>query len=178
MLGDGITIEEFERLPQVLAQDHELIDGKLVDVSERTGYHNVLRDHLLVLLYDHVHERRLGLIITEQDFDFDGNAHGPDLSLVGPAKLGLLNRDLRVQRLVPDLAVEIVAANDLFIDVLRKIRRYRRCGTQEVWLLCPATCEAFVFSEDRQTILSEDQRFESKLIPGISIPLRDLFVLD
>jgi len=30
----GLTIEEFEQLPNALARNHELVDGRLVDVSE------------------------------------------------------------------------------------------------------------------------------------------------
>jgi hypothetical protein len=33
----GLTIEDFERLPHVLARNHELVDGELVDVSGNTG---------------------------------------------------------------------------------------------------------------------------------------------
>jgi hypothetical protein len=47
---DGLTIEDFERLPDALARNHELVDGELVDVSGNTGEHNGLRDMLIVLL--------------------------------------------------------------------------------------------------------------------------------
>jgi hypothetical protein len=40
----GLTIEEFEQLPDALAHNHELVDGELVDVSGNTGGHNSLRD--------------------------------------------------------------------------------------------------------------------------------------
>ncbi len=39
----GITIEEFELLPDSLAHNHELVDGELVDVSGKTLYHNFLQ---------------------------------------------------------------------------------------------------------------------------------------
>jgi hypothetical protein len=29
----GLTIDDFERLPEALAHNHELVDGELVDVS-------------------------------------------------------------------------------------------------------------------------------------------------
>jgi hypothetical protein len=49
-IASGITIEEFERLPDALAHYYELVDGELVDVSGNTAGHNMLRDCLLVLL--------------------------------------------------------------------------------------------------------------------------------
>ena len=56
----GITIEEFERLPDALAHNHELVNGGLVDVSGNTEYHNSLRDLLVRLLAGHVEELRIG----------------------------------------------------------------------------------------------------------------------
>ena len=81
-ISTGLTIEDFERLPDVLAHNHELVDGELVDVSGNTGYHNRLRD-LLVMLLRPVVEPALGMIISEQEFDFGGNAYGPDVSFIG-----------------------------------------------------------------------------------------------
>src|SRR5713101_5269640 len=147
----GITIEEFERLPHALAHNHELVDGELVDVSGNTMYHNRLRD-LLVRLLSPVVEPALGMIISEQEFDFDGNAHGPDVSFIGAPKLHLIDRKRRVQLFVPDLAIEIVSENDKFKALMQKAARYRKCGTKEVWVFSPDTREAFVFSEDRKII--------------------------
>jgi Uma2 family endonuclease len=41
---------------------------------------------------------------------------------------------LRVQRFVPDLAIEIVSPDDMFEELATKAQRYRACGTQEVWM--------------------------------------------
>ena len=174
-VANGITIEEFERLPDALARNHELVDGELVDVSGNTLQHNLLRDFLVTLLGPLVKRQKLGVIISEQEFEFDGNAHGPDIALIGAANLHLLDRKRRVQPFVPDLAIEIVSENDKFKSLMAKATRYRKCGTKEVWVLSPDTREAFVLSEDRKVILDDDALFESKLIPGFSIHLAELF---
>lgn len=171
----GITIEEFERLPDALAHNHELVNGGLVDVSGNTEYHNSLRDLLVRLLAGHVEELKIGKIVSEQEYDFGGNAHGPDVSFIGSAQLHLIHRKRRVQLFVPDLAIEIVSENDKFKSLMEKAARYRKCGAKEVWVLSPDTHQAFVQSEDRKSILDDDQMFESKLIPGFSIRLFDLF---
>jgi Uma2 family endonuclease len=171
----GITIEEFERLPDTLARNHELVNGELVDVSGNTAYHNSLRDLLVELLSPYIRERKLGKIISEQEYDFSGNAHGPDVTFIGAAKMHLIDSRRRVQRFVPELAIEIVSENDKFKDLMEKAARYRQSGTAEVWVLSPETREAFVKSDDRQAILAADQMFESKLIPGFAIRLGELF---
>jgi Uma2 family endonuclease len=147
----GITIEEFELLPDALAKNDELVNGKLVDISGNTPLHNFLRDHLIAVLLPAV-EPACGMVICEQDFDFAGNVHGPDVAFIGPAKLHLIDRDRRVQPFVPDLAIEIVSKNDTFDFLMQKAVRYRHCGTREVWVLAPKTRQSFVLSDERQSI--------------------------
>ena len=174
-IATGITIEEFERLPNALAHNHELVDGELVDVSGNTPRHNRLRDRLVTLLIALVEGQKIGMIISEQEYNFDGNAHGPDVTFIGAAKVHRIDPNRRVQLFVPDLAIEIVSGNDTFKGLMQKAVRYRNCGTKEVWVLSQDTRQAFVLSEDRQAILSDDQMFESNLIPGFAIRLADLF---
>jgi Uma2 family endonuclease len=171
----GITIEEFEQLPAALARNHELVDGELVDVSGNTPSHNMLRDFLVAELIPLVTGQKLGLIISEQEFDFGGNAHGPDVAFISAAKVHLLDRKKRVQKFVPDLAIEIESANDTFKSLVGKAARYRKNGTTEVWVLSPDTRNAFVLSDERKVILDDDQMFESKLLPGFAIRLSELF---
>ena len=124
-----LTIEDFEKLPDEAVKHRELIDGELVDVSGNNLGHNLLRDLLVRLLAPLVEKQKLGKIIAEQEYDFEGNVHGPDVSFVSTAKMPLLDRKRRVQRLVPDLAIEIESPNDTFISLTRKAQRYRSCGT-------------------------------------------------
>src|SRR5690242_11823984 len=97
-----LTIDDFERLPAEMAENHELVNGELVDVSGNDPEHNWLRDFLARLMYPIVSNAGLGRVITEQEFDFQGDAHGPDLSFFGNEKVALVDRRKRVQRFVPD----------------------------------------------------------------------------
>ena len=69
-LVSPLTIDDFEKLPDELALNHELEDGKLVDVSGNTLIHNWLRDAFISLLRDYVKKNGLGEIVSEQEFDF------------------------------------------------------------------------------------------------------------
>jgi Uma2 family endonuclease len=171
----GLTIEDFEKLPDTLARNHELVDGELVDVSGNTLGHNRLRDRLIQLLGAAVKRRKLGEMIAEQEYDFDGNAHGPDVTFVSRERLDGLDPKRRVQLCVPDLAIEIVSQNDTYAALMKKARRYRKCGTKEVWIFDIKGREAHVFSDHQRAILDENQKFQSELIPGFSIRLGDLF---
>lgn len=174
-LVSPLTIDDFEKLPHEQAYYHELVDGELVDVSGNTYDHNCLRDLLGRLLASHVMERNLGKVVTEQEYEFQGNAHGPDVTFFGPDKVKLLDRRKRVQRFVPDLAIEIVSENDPFVKLVKKVSRYRQCGTKEAWILDIDSRRAFVFSEHGDANLDENGAFQTSLIPGFSIRLGDLF---
>ena len=76
----SLTIDAFERLPAAVVENHELVDGELIDVSGNTPRHNLLRDRLLSLLLRWASDRGAGTVIAEQEFDFSCNAFGPDLS--------------------------------------------------------------------------------------------------
>ncbi len=170
-----LTIEDFEKLPNEAVKHRELVDGELVDVSGNNLGHNRLRDLLVRLLAPLVEQQKLGEIISEQEYDFDGNAHGPDVSFVSASQLPLLDRKRRVQRLVPELAIEIESPNDTFLSLNRKAQRYRGCGTREVWLLSIEGRQAYFYSEKQNVILDQNGEFRSELIPGFSIRLGTLF---
>ena len=173
----GLTIEDFEQLPDGLAHNKELVDGELVDVSGNTGGNNTLRDALTAMLYPYVRQHKLGRVIAEQEFEFGENAHGPDISFFGPSKAESFDQELRVQRFVPDLAIEIASKNERFDSLLTKVLRYRQYGTREVWIISIKTRQAFVYSEGPPAILFESHDFQSPLIPGFSIRLSELFAM-
>src|SRR6202011_3951438 len=114
-------------------------------------------------------QHRLGRVLPEQEFEFGENVHGPDISFFGLSKGELFDGNLRVQRFVPDLAVEIASQNEKFDALLTKVLRYRRFGTREVWIFSIPTRQAFVYSEGPPVILSDGHDFQSPLIPGFSI---------
>jgi len=174
-LVSPLTIDDFEKLPHDLAYYHELVDGELVDVSGNTIDHHYLRDLLIIIFSSYVEEHKLGRVVGEQEYQFGQNAHGPDVTFFGPDKAKLVDRKLRVQRFVPDLAIEIVSENDTFKKLVKKVDRYRQCGTKEAWIFDIDSRRAFLFSDARDANLYENGIFESTLIPGISIRLGDLF---
>ena len=173
----GLTIEDFESLPAALAKNHELVDGELVDVSGNTLGHNCLRGELYSCLNAYVDKRGLGMVISEQDFDFDGNAHGPDVSNIGSSKMALIERDRRVQSFVPDLAIEIVRPDDGFEALVAKVLRYVRYGTREVFVFSLLNRQVYRYTETGGQILAETDDFRPETIPGFSIRIADLFAL-
>ena len=172
----ALTIEDFEKLPAEQVKNCELVDGELVPLSGNTFNHNVLRDRLTRTLNSPA--REAGVVVSEQEYDFEGNAHAPDISFFGNPKRGLVGPNKRVQRFVPDLAIEIISQSDGFADLLGKKNRYRRCGVAEVWIISQTTHEVFVYSARGDRILSGDAELSTELIPGFRLTIGELFAGD
>jgi Uma2 family endonuclease len=171
----SLTIDDFERLPADAVQQRELVDGELIDVSGNTPRHNKIRDRLLSRLMAWAEAQAAGEVISEQEYDFLGNAHGPDVSFFGPEKQVLLDLDKRVQRFVPDLAIEVASASDTYDSLLRKKERYRRAGTTEVWLISAENAEIAIYGPDRDRILRAGDTLSSEVLPAFAIAVNDLF---
>ncbi|MDQ2899326.1 MAG: Uma2 family endonuclease [Acidobacteriota bacterium] len=76
----GLTIEDFEKLPDALAYNHELVDGELIDVSGNVLEHNCLRELLVVLLLPFVEQRKLGKICPSRSTTSVGMRMGRTLA--------------------------------------------------------------------------------------------------
>ena len=170
-----LTIDDFERLPDEVAKNKELVDGELVDVSGNTPLHNLLRDYLLSAMLLWVQETHLGTVIAEQEYDFDGNAYGPDVSFFGNSKRPSLDLHKRVQRFVPDLAVEIPSSNDTHASIMRKKKRYLNAGTQEVWIVSTESEDITVYTRETTRVYSGSDIISTDLLPGWSLSVKDLF---
>ena len=71
-LVSPLTIDDCERLPDELAINHELEDGKLVDVSGDIANHHSLRDELIMMLLPYVTKHELGRVICGKTTILEG----------------------------------------------------------------------------------------------------------
>lgn len=145
-LTDPLTADDFERLPDALALNRELLDGRLIDVGGNTYRQHSLRDAVICMLRQNAEESGFGMVISGQAYNFGGDVLAPDVSFFRSEKIPLAQWRRRVQRFVPDLAIEIVSQNDTFARLTQKADRYRKSGTQEVWTLDIDFRRAFLFS--------------------------------
>ncbi len=174
-VATGLTIEEYEALPEALARNHELVKGELVEVSGNTVSHNELRGLLEHVLRLHVEKNHLGgKVLSEQEYDLgEETTHAPDVSYFSKAKLTLCKRDRRVQLFVPDFVIEIASSNDRFGALAEKMQRYLAAGIKEAWLFWPSMRAAFYVVPGRQPEAVE--QFQPAALPGFSAPIHELF---
>jgi len=170
-----LTFDDYERLPSEIAESHELVDGELIPVSGNTPIHNRLRARSCRTLGDFVTEHQLGMVIDEQEFDFLGAGHAPDVSFFGNDKVPLLDYHKRVQRFVPDLAIEIESESDTGAALVRKKNRYLRAGVREVWLISTEGREIRVYTQTGSRLLTGADVITTELLPGLSTTIDELF---
>src|SRR6266436_721238 len=93
-----LTVEHLERLPETCDVSYELDQGELVEVSSATYLHNRIRDRLVHRVMTHLETRKdASEVVAEQWFRLsEDTVRAPDVALVAPSQLVLLERERRV----------------------------------------------------------------------------------
>ena len=77
---------------------------------------------------------------------------------------------------VPDLCVEVISANDSYIDVDAKVERYLADGVRVVWVFNPRQKSIAIHTPDSIRRLSEDDALDGgEVLPSFSVPVGTLF---
>lgn len=78
----------------------------------------------------------------------------------------------------PDLAVEVKSPSDTKRQLRLKAEDYLRFGTKLVWLIFPEEqlAEVYMPDQDVVTVLIDDVLDGGTVLPGFTLPLRDIFI--
>jgi Uma2 family endonuclease len=78
---------------------------------------------------------------------------------------------------VPDLAVEVISPNDIFKDVLAKVREHCHYGVQVVWVVAPEEQQVYVYDSPTHVriLTRQDELTGGEVVPGFRLPLGLLF---
>ena len=103
----------------------------------------------------------------------------PDVAFVSTARWPL-DRALPETgdwEVVPDLAVEVISPNDVFKDVLAKVREYFHYGVQVVWVVAPEERQVYVYDSPTHVriLTGQDELTGGEVVPGFRLPLGQLF---
>jgi Uma2 family endonuclease len=105
-----------------------------------------------------------------------GTHHRPDVCYISVAKLPTLTDDDFV-RVVPDLVVEVVSAEDTVGDVEGRVFDYTMAGVKAVWLVYPAIKMCRVqYPDGTGRMLNITGTLDGgQALPGFTCPVVDLF---
>lgn len=158
----------------------ELIRGTFVDMPPTGHPHGSIEANVAGELRAFVRRRRLGKvmtgeigIITQRDPD---TVRGADVAYVSKERLARAKSDGYLD-VAPDLVVEVVSPNDRWTDINEKVDEYLACGVRAVWIIDPRTERITCYrpSSALRIYGKDDALTEPDLLPGFSVPVRELF---
>lgn len=160
----------------------ELIEGTLVQEPSPRDAHQAALGGLYLALGAYLAAHPIGVIrLAPFDVYLDNfNVFQPDLLLL--LKQRASRRTERGVKGAPDLVIEILSPSNRANDLGVKKRVYARSGVREIWIVDPVakTVTAWQFTrsgQGRSTLWDNipDARAVTPLLPGFSLPVRDIF---
>ena len=180
--------------PSLLASEHEhvlavqdelfyeIVNGQRVELPPMSAYATWVASRLHGRLGPYAEDKGIGMSVAEMLFVLDAEhdlRRRPDVAFVSTARWPL---DRVLPRtgdwdVVPDLAIEVISPNDVFKDVLAKVREYFHYGVQVVWVIAPEEQQAYVYDSPVQVriLTGQDELTGGEVVPGFRMPLVHLF---
>ncbi|MBE3588892.1 MAG: Uma2 family endonuclease [Thermoanaerobacteraceae bacterium] len=179
-LRTGLTYEDYCRLDD--GRRYELIGGELWLVPSPSVYHQRLSIRLSSLLYNHVEENNLGVVL-EAPLDVyltPEDVVQPDIIFVSRERLDIIG-EANIQG-APDLVMEILSPSTAVRDRTKKKDLYARHGVKEMWVIHPVaqTIEVYVheaggYGKPAVYTARQKDRIVSKVLKDWNITPEDVF---
>jgi len=167
------------------AQDeplYEIVDGQRVDLLPMSAYATWLASRLHSRLGPYTEEHALGTSVTEMLFILDAERdlrRRPDVAFVSAGRwpLDRVVPSTGDWKVVPNLAVEVISPNDVFKDVLARLREYFHYGVQLVWVIAPEERQVYVYDSPTHVCIlaASDTLTGGEVLPGFRLSLASLF---
>lgn len=161
---------------------YEIVNGQTVELPPMSIYSTRVAGKLFSRLDVHTESHALGTAVIEGLFILDpvrNLRRRPDVAFVSAAKwpLDRLLPETGDWRIVPDLAVEVVSPNDVFQEVLGKMREYFNTGVSQVWIVLPMDHEIYVYDSptNPRVLTAADELDGGALLPGLRLAVGSLF---
>lgn len=157
----------------------ELVDGVLVEKA--MGYaESFLALEIAFLLRRFLAEHKLGILAGADGTLrlWPGLVRIPDVSFISWDQLPKRKVPKKpIPDLHPDLAVEVLSRKNTKAEIERKLHEYFRCGTRLAWVVNPRKRTVRVYTAPEQfRLLAEEESLDGgEVLPGLSIPLREVF---
>ena len=175
-----ITAEELLLMPKVDGRRFELIRGVLIEKMPTGDPHGESVSLTGYALTHYARSNRYGVIRTgEPGYRLDRDpdtVRAPDVAWFAPGRLPRGTRGY--PEIAPDLAVEIKSPGNSWPEMTAKAYMWLCYGSQQVWLGDPETVSVRIYRPNAApVILGQDDLIDGgDLLPGFSIPVRDLFL--
>jgi Uma2 family endonuclease len=171
------TPEDLLTLPD--GDEYELVDGQLVERSmgfESSHVGGRLFGRLFVFCEERFPAWLLPADASYQCFpDAPLKVRRPDLSLMWREKLS--EAPTGHCRIAPDLAVEVISPNELYVEVEEKIAEYLSAGVRLIWVLNPEKRSVMIYRANGSTTFlhAHDELSGEEIVPGFRCKVAEIF---
>jgi Uma2 family endonuclease len=178
--------EYFAAYPEETNLPQELLEGEVFIMPAPFDDHQRISTYLNGFLFPVIVLAELGeLRASPTDVQFDAyNVVQPDILFIAKDSLRcvLIEGGKRWQG-APDLCIEILSPSTAKRDMEAKFALYERQGVREYWVVDAANRYVSVYSWIdgrfvRQGVYGPDDSLNSPLLPGLSLPLKQVFGKD
>ena len=157
----------------------ELVEGTLVEKAMGKGQ-SFLASWITRLLTAYVEAHDLGDFAGPDGITRlrPGIVRAPDISFFRKEKLPDGQFDMTpVGEIIPDLAVEVISADNTRAEIERKIGEYFQAGVEAVWIVDPfrRVVAVHTSADDFVTLKETDTLEGSPVFPGLDLPLARIF---
>jgi Uma2 family endonuclease len=172
-----LTYEDYVLIPED-GKRHEIIGGEHVVSAAPFVRHQDLVVRLTLYLGGFVREHRLGrLLIAPTDVVLSPHdILQPDLLFVSNERASIIT-EKNIQG-APDLVIEILSKDTRCMDEVVKRQTYKGLGVCEYWVFDPYQKAARIRQwgrPRREVLLSAGDVLTTPLLPGLEIPLAEIF---
>ncbi len=178
---DRITAAQFDAFlaqPENLNRRFELIFGEIIEKMP-TQLHAYIIQMLSGFLFVFLRQNPLGYALIEARYRLPGQDNDiiPDLSFVPKTRGPLVSSGPAPY--MPDLAVEAQSEGQSDKFMLDEAQLYLANGTRMVWIIDSTRQIVEVLTAtDRRLLTANDLLTGGDVLPGFSVPVRELFPSD
>ncbi|MCY3021202.1 MAG: Uma2 family endonuclease [Planctomycetota bacterium] len=173
------TYEEYRTLPEN-GRHYQVVDGDLIMSPAPTTRHQHVLASIFVALWSFAKGRRRGMVLCSP-LDVilsEDNIVQPDIVYISSKRRGIVFRE--GIRGAPDLCVEILSPSNRDLDLNAKRLLYARFGLPELWIVDPDANALHLFRLHVNhrvplKVFGANDTLTSRLLPGFSLPLGDVF---
>ncbi|MEO8392292.1 MAG: Uma2 family endonuclease [Chloroflexota bacterium] len=181
----GMPLDEFIR--QYDEAPFELVDGERIPLMPPVAEHGEVIRLLIRMLFGYEQINPNIVVYTEMPVVLEDSPNWvkgsrvPDLMIYDKARLNEYKQRVpdwgeKPFILIPDVCVEVISANDNYLDVDDKVEGYLNDGVRLVLVINPRRKAIAVHTTEGIVRLTETDTLDGgDVLPGLSIPVSALF---
>ena len=174
-----VSLDEYLDLPEHQGVRHELLRGRLIEVSAPSLLHAGIQTKIAWALEDLTRGAFPNLIAgSHSEFLVDPETgQAPDNFLIDRQRQRGLERYRGAIKGAPELAVEIISPSESAEDVDEKVELYLAAGARTVWVVWPNTRHVLIHYANGEVRKAGLGGFldAPDVLPGAKIPVDSIF---